>query len=97
MFDFHLEVTMKHWKMHAAELERFDLQMRLDEISSAHSDVDAWSESTKTKTITVYLRTLTEAGLLKAGKLQKPNNISSGFRDYFMKIGEAWFLEACFI
>lgn len=96
MMDFHLEVALKRWKARSEQLTNFDLQMRLDEISSAHPEVDAWSESTKTKTITVYLRTLTEAGLLKNGKLQKPTRISPEFWDYFLKTGEAWFLESCF-
>lgn len=96
MLDFHLEVTLKRWKARSERIERFDLQMRLDEISSAHPEVDAWSESTKTKTITVYLRTLTEAGLLKNGKLQKPVRISPDFWSFFIKNGESWFLEACF-
>jgi len=96
MLDYHLEVVLKRWKAKSEQIERFDLQMRLDEISSAHPEVDAWSESTKTKTITVYLRTLTEAGLLKNGKLQKPIRINSDFWDYFIKNGESWFLESCF-
>ena len=96
MLDYHLEVTLKRWKAQSEQLERFDLQMRLDEISSAYPEVDTWSESTKTKTITVYLRTLTEAGLLKKGKLQKPFRISPDFWDYFIKNGESWFLESCF-
>jgi hypothetical protein len=96
MLDFHLEVALKRWKARSEQLGTFDLQMRLDEISSAHPDVDAWSESTKTKTITVYLRTLTEAGLLKNGKLQKPIRISPDFWEYFIKNGESWFPESCF-
>lgn len=96
MLDYHLEVTLKRWKAQSEQIERFDLQMRLDEISSAYPEVDAWSESTKTKTITVYLRTLTEAGLLKNGKLQRPFRISPDFWEYFIKNGESWFLESCF-
>lgn len=96
MLDYHLEVTLKRWKARSEQLDVFDLQMRLDEISSTHPEVDAWSESTKKKTITVYLRTLSEAGLLKSGKLQKPIRINPGFWEFFIKNGESWFAEACF-
>lgn len=97
MLDYHLEVALKRWKTRSEELGAFDVQMRLDEISSAHPEVYAWSESTKTKTITVYIRTLTEAGLLKKGKLQRPERISSEFREFFVKNGASWFLESCFL
>ena len=96
MLDYHLEVTLRRWKARAEQLDVFDFQMRLDEISSSHPEVDAWTESTKKKTITVYLRTLTEAGLLKNGKLQKPTRINPDFWEYFIKNGESWFMESCF-
>ncbi|MEZ4966027.1 MAG: DUF1819 family protein [Saprospiraceae bacterium] len=35
MLDFHLEVALKRWKARSERLEVFDLQMRLDEISSS--------------------------------------------------------------
>lgn len=97
MLDYHLEVALKRWKAKSERLDVVDLQMRLDEISSSHSEVDAWTESTKKKTITVYLRTLTEAGLLRNGQLQKPTQVDPNFWAYFMKNGESWFLESCFL
>jgi hypothetical protein len=97
MLDYHLEVALKRWKARSEQLDTLDIQFRLDEISSFHPEVYAWSESTKTKTITVYLRTLTEAGLLKQGNLQKPGNIHPDFWAYFIKNGESWFPEACFV
>jgi hypothetical protein len=96
MLDYHLEVALKRWKSRAEQLDTLDVQLRLDEISSFNSEVYAWSESTKTKTVTVYLRTLTEAGLLKHGILQKTSGIQPDFWEYFVKNGEAWFPEACF-
>jgi hypothetical protein len=96
MLDYHLEVALKRWKARSEQLDTLDIQLRLDEISSFNPEVYAWSESTKTKTVTVYLRTLTEAGLLKHGILQKPSNIQPEFWEYFVKNGEAWFPEACF-
>ena len=97
MLDYHLEVALKRWRARSEHLEILDVQLRLDEISSFHSDVYAWSESTKTKTVTVYLRTLTEAGLLRHHNLQKPSDIQPGFWEYYIKNGESWFPEACFV
>lgn len=97
MLDYHVEVALKRWKARSEQLDTLDVQLRLDEISSFNPEVYAWSESTKTKTVTVYLRTLTEAGLLKHGKLQKPSDIQPDFWDYFIKNGESWFPEVCFV
>lgn len=96
MMDFHIEVALKKWKEMSLHLDRIDMQMRMDEIASAHPEVDAWSESTKTKTITVYIRAITEAGLLKKDTLQQPRHIEPGFWEYFTRNGEQWFREACF-
>lgn len=96
MMDFHIEVALKKWREMSPHLDRMDMQMRMDEIASAHPEVDAWSESTKTKTMTVYIRAITEAGLLKKGALQQPRNIEPDFWDYFARNGEMWFREACF-
>lgn len=97
MLDFHLEVTLNRWKAMSRTLDVFDLQMRIDEIASMDEEVGSWSELTKQKTITVYLRTLKEAGLLKQEQLLKPTDTTTGFWDYFVKIGETWFPSACFI
>lgn len=97
MMDFHIEVTLKKWRSKSLELEFFDLQMRLDEIASQDAVVADWSATTHRKTITVYLRTLSEAGLLKKGQLAKPEKIAPDFWKYFIQKGEAWFVEACFL
>lgn len=97
MLDFHLEVTLRRWKAMSTTLDVVDLQMRLDEIASMDEEVGSWSELTKQKTITVYLRTLKEAGLLKHEQLIKPVNTTPDFWDYFVKMGDPWFPGACFI
>lgn len=97
IMDYHIEVTLKKWRSKSLTMDVFDLQMRLDEIASQDESVAAWSESTQRKTITVYLRILNEAGLLKKGKLTKPEKIAFDFWNYFIHRGEAWFIEACFL
>lgn len=96
VMDFHVEVVLKKWKSKSLRLDIFDLQMRLDEIASIDEEVMAWSEQTQKKTTTVYKRMLSEAGLLKDNELTKPQNIHSDFWNYFIEIGESWFIEVCF-
>jgi hypothetical protein len=96
VMDFHLEVTLRKWKSKSLKLDAIDLQMRLDEIASIEDEVMEWSEQTQRKTITVYKRMLTEAGLLKRNELQKSRNINSDFWNYFIELGESWLIEACF-
>lgn len=96
LMDFHVEVTLKKWRAMSLSLERFDLQMRLDEIASFDEKVDGWTELTKSKTIEIYLRILSDIGLLKEGQLTKPAPIEPDFWHYFIIHGEAWFIEACF-
>lgn len=96
LMDFHIEVALKKWRVLSLSLERFDLQMRLDEIASFDEKVDGWTELTKSKIIDIYFRILNDIGLLKEGQLTKPASIGSDFWHYFITHGEAWFIEACF-
>ncbi len=95
--DFHFEVVLKRWRSMQYSLDKFDLQMRLDEISSQDDEVNAWTDSTKTKTLTQFIRILREAGLMKTNQLIKPEIYDKSFWNYFIQMGEAWFLEACFL
>lgn len=96
VMDFHVEVALKKWQSRSLKLDTIDLQMRLDEIASVNEEVSGWSEATQRKTMTVYIRMLNEAGLLKDDELIQPKNINTDFWDYFLKLGEGWFIEACF-
>lgn len=96
-FDLHFEVVVKKWKTLDTQLELFDLQMRIDELSSMHEQIDSWSESTKRKLLTNYMRMLREAGLMQKNTLTKPVGVSDDFWKYYVKKGEVWFLEACFL
>lgn len=95
VFQFHFDVTLPAWRGSSSELDDYYFHMKLDEIAAAHEEVDSWSESTRRKVITVYLRMLREAGLLsEAGLLQTPPGVPEAFWCYFVHQGEAWFLEA---
>ncbi|WP_100629832.1 BrxA family protein [Algoriphagus formosus] len=95
--DFQFEVVLAKWKRLETTLDTFDLQMRLDVLASVEEDIMEWSDSTRLKVITVFLRCLREVGILNRGKLQKLPAQSSGFWEFFIQIGEAWFLDACLL
>ena len=97
LLDYHIEVSLQKVRSLSLDFDVFDLQMRLDEISSIDEEVDSWSDTTKRKTISVYMRMLNECGLLNNNRLKKPQDISTYFQDYYNQLGEAWFLDAVFL
>ncbi len=96
VFDFHFEVTVPKWKLHANELDVYDIQMRLDRIASDDDTVYNWSEQTKEKLISRYRKILLEAGLMQKDQLIKPMAVSDAFWRFFIGLNEPWFIEACF-
>jgi len=95
--DFHFEVVLAKWKRLDKKLDKFDLKMRMDELSSGNPSIDSWSESTKEKVLTVFLRMCKESGLLKNNEITKPLEQHLVFWRYFIEIDEPWFLEACLL
>jgi hypothetical protein len=96
VLDIHLEVALKKFKT-GNTLNAYDIQMRLDEISSKDDFVSSWSESTLEKINVQYRKAIKDAGLFDGNNLVKPVGISSSFWKYFEDINESWFLSACFI
>lgn len=95
--DFQLEVVLGKWKRLEHQINSFDLQMRLDVLASKNEEIDQWSDSTRLKVITVFIRCLRETGFLVNKKLKKLPEQSPAFWKYFVEIGEPWFLEACLL
>ena len=96
VFDLHFQVTVNKQKM-GIGLEEYDIQMRLDELSTISDEVESWSNTTLKKINTQYRKALKDAGLLHGTDLRGPHGIHDGFWNYFKENDEAWFLEACFI
>lgn len=96
VFDLHFQVTVNKWKLGEA-LTEYDIQMRLDELSSTSVDVENWSETTLRKINTRYRKALEEAGLYTEETVHKPMSISESFWTYFKENDEIWFLDACFM
>lgn len=95
--DYQFEVVLKKWKRMQTNLTKEDLEMRLEEICSTDEEVDGWSEATKTKTITQFIRVLREAGMMRGNELMKPKVNDLEFWNLFLKWGDPWFLEACLL
>lgn len=95
VLDFHLEVALKKYRT-GSDLNAFSIQMRVDELSAKHEEIESWSETTINKINSQYRTTLKDCGLLDGETLIQPMGISNSFWDYFHTIGEGWFQEMCF-
>lgn len=95
LFDFQINVAIKKWNSVSRTIDLQDLAMEMNEIAAKDEFVDSWSESTKTKVASAYLSMLRKCGMMnREGNLVqlKPSNA-----DFYIRIGEPWFLEACFL
>ena len=94
-FDFQIRVTMRKWNGIAKSLTRDDLMMEFSEIAAKDDFVDAWSEDTMRKVASTYLSILRKVGMLDNDNVL--HSIEANNMDYYIKIGEPWFLEACLL
>lgn len=95
LFDFHVNVTMRKWNSVVRQVELSDLMIELYEIAARDAFVDTWSDATKKKVAGSYLTILKKVGMVDyQGALQ---TLSCGNIDYYLRIGEPWFLEACLL
>lgn len=95
LFDFQINVAIKKWNSVSRSIDLQDLAMEMNEIAAKDEFVDSWSDSTKAKVESAYLSMLRKCGMMdREGKLVqlKPTNA-----DFYIRIGELWFLEACFL
>lgn len=95
LFDFQINIAIKKWNSVSRTIDLQDLAMEMNEIAAKDEFVDSWSESTKTKVASAYLSMLRKCGMMnREGQLVqlKPTNAN-----FYIRIGELWFLEACFL
>jgi len=98
MFDYHFNVTVPQWNSSNPVIEPFLFQIELNEIGARVDYVDKWTESTKGKTISVYMRILKDIDMLDQKTLRLKSILIIGeFWDYFVKQRELWFLDACLL
>ena len=95
IFDFHVNVALKRWNSISKTIEKDDVMMEIDEIAARDSFVDSWSDETKGKLASTYLTILRKTGMLdEEGKL---NPLYCSNPEYYITIGEPWFLESCLL
>ena len=90
--DFHFKVTVPGFWTFRYELDTYAFKMYLDELASKDDTVHDWSDSTRKKCITNYVRMLKEAGLVSINKIQKPL-VENSFYCYFISQQETWALD----
>lgn len=97
MFDFHFDVTLKQWNSSSKTVDPYFYQMEIEGIAAHDEAVDKWTDQTKRKTITVYLRILKEVKLLNTQNQLQPIHMENSFWQFFMSSRELWFLDACLL
>ena len=94
-FDFQIRVTMRKWNGIAKSLTHEDLMMEFSEIAAKDEFVNSWSENTMRKVASTYLSILRKVGMLDNNS--ELHSVEANNMDYYLKIGEPWFLEACLL
>lgn len=94
-FDFHIRVTMRKWNGIAKSITHEDLMMELSEIASKDEFVNTWSENTMRKVASKYLSILRKVEILDNNN--ELHSVEANNMDYYIRIGEPWFLEACLL
>lgn len=98
MFDFHFNVTIKQWNSSTPVVEPYLYQMELNEIAGRDEKVYNWTDQTKAKVISVYMRILKDIDMLDPKSFRlKSVRPDDQFFSYFIKIKEVWFLDACLL
>ncbi len=97
-FDFQINVVVNNWNGISQSVTYNDVLSEVYQISANDSFVDSWSDETKNKVVSSFITLLRKVGLLDANTTQlfSPQVNEEEFA-YFLKINEAWFLEACLL
>jgi hypothetical protein len=90
--DFHFRVTIPGYWAYHHHPDSYAYKMYLDELGSKYDEIHNWSESTRKKCVTVYMRMLKEAGFIINNRIQKPD-FDDSFYSYFTTINERWALD----
>lgn len=98
LFDFQINVVVNNWNGVSQSVTYNDVLSEIYQISANDDFVNSWSEETKHKVVSWFMTLLAKVGLLdkKTSQLSSPLINEEEFA-YFVKINEAWFLEACLI
>ena len=97
-FDFQVNVVLNNWNGISRTVTYNDILSEFYQISASNAFVDSWSEETKDRITSSFITLLRKVGLLdaKTSELRSPEVNEEEFA-YFLKINEAWFLDACLL
>lgn len=97
-FDFQINVVVNNWNGISQSVSYNDILSEIYQISANDEFVDSWSDETKNKVVSSFITMLAKVGLLdkKTSQLSSPQINEEEFA-YFLKINEAWFLDACLL
>ena len=97
-FDFQANVVLNNWNGISRTVTYNDILSEFYQISATNAFVDSWSEETKDRITSSFITLLRKVGLLdaKTSELRSPQVNEEEFA-YFLKINEAWFLDACLL
>lgn len=97
-FDFQINVVVNNWSGITQSVTYNDVLSEIYQVSANNDFVDSWSDETKNKVVSSFITLLRKVGLLDANTSQlfSPQVNEEEFA-YFLKINEAWFLEACLL
>lgn len=97
-YDLHLNLVLKKWNSVHQSITKQDVLVEINEIAANDEFVCGWSEITKGKVASSFLSFLKKTGFVKdlSGTLS-PIYLSDEEFAFYMKLGEAWFLDACLL
>ena len=97
-FDFQVNVVLNNWNGISRIVTYNDILSEFYQISASNAFVDSWSKETKDRITKSFVTMLRKVGLLdaKTSELRSPQVNEEEFA-YFLKINEAWFLDACLL
>ena len=97
-FDFQVNVVLNNWNGISRTVTYNDILSEFYQISASNAFVDSWSKETKDRITSSFITLLRKVGLLdaKTSELRSPEVNEEEFA-YFLKINEAWFLDACLL
>ena len=97
-FDFQVNVVLNKWNGISRTITYNDILSEFYQISATNAFVDSWSNETKGRITSSFITLLRKVGLLdaKTSELRSPQGNEEEFA-YFLKINEAWFLDACLL
>ena len=95
-FDFQSEVVLGKWRSLDLKVSKADVLYFFDRKAQNYSEIDEWSETTREKAATVFIRILRECGILNNNQISRIE-ASNTFWYFFIKQGDPWFLELCLL